>query len=357
MEGQCIWLAQAQLLGINGVPGIQNLDGCLSARKLTNLDSMGKFNISGRRPGGAFISILDIDEPGTDGLFGLRQLKAVGYNGATGDGTLDTVGFDVQVLDSAKLRLLLTNIRPPVDENRRYLDAKRYGGNATIEVFEMERSSREMKHVKTIASDAIQTPNKPASAGNGAFVVTNDMSGKIGLRKEFDLFLGGGSLAYCSAAGTCHVAADKGFAYPNGIVRGHDGLYYVPNSFTNKIKVMDLRPDLTLREIDAITIGMPVDNLNVDANGDIWAAGMPKTLRTFASFVDPFNVDAPSTIWRIRKRAEGRGYKVRKMLEDEEAKVMGSATVAAHDVRTGRLFIGGKDFSCWAKLLGVARLI
>ena len=303
---------------------------------------MGKFNVSGRRPGGASLSVLNIDVPGDDGLFGLRQIQAVGYDGATGDGTLDTVGFDVEVLDNHKLKLRLVNIRPPVDENRQYLDARKHGGNATIEVFEMERGSSQMVHVKTIASHAIQTPNKLATAGDGGFVVTNDMSGKIGLRKEFDLLLGGGSLAYCSAAGKCHIAADKGFAYPNGIVRGPDGLYYVPNSFSNKIMIMELLPDLTLRKTDTIPIGMPVDNLNLDANGDIWAAGMPKPLRTFASFADPFNVDAPSTIFRIRERGEGLGYEVEKMLEDREANVVGSTTVAAHDAKTGRLFIGGE---------------
>ena len=317
--------------------------------------SVGRYNVSGRRRGGAVISVLDADRPGDDGLFGLRQLKAVGYEGANGDGSLDTVGFDVEVLDEDTLRLRIVNIGPPVDKNQQYVDASKAGGNATIEVFEVKRGSNEMRHLTTIMSDAIQTPNKPAASGDGGFLVTNDMSGKLGLRKGFDLLLGGGSLAYCSAAGKCHLAAEKGFAYPNGIVRGHDGLFYVPNSFSNKIKVLDLLPDLTLKETGTIPIGMPIDNLNVDANGDIWGAGMPKASKTFASFADPFNVDAPSTIWRIRKRRDGLGHEVEKMLEDRDATFLGTATVAAHDVKTGRLFIGG-GFAGWCLVLRYSRL-
>ena len=140
--------------------------------------SVSKLNVSGRTPGGDYVSVLNIDDPGTDGLFGLHQLKPTGYIGAIGDGTLDLHGFDVEVVNSEKLRFWMINHRPPVDADKRYLDATKVGANSTVEVFEVTRGSDEMVHIKTIADKAIDTPNKLAATGNGGFVMTNDKSSK-----------------------------------------------------------------------------------------------------------------------------------------------------------------------------------
>ena len=162
-----------------------------------------------------------------------------------------------------------------------------------------------------------------------------------------DFLIGGGSLAYCSQT-ECHIAAVGGFKYPNGLIKGSDGLYYVPNSAKDQIKVMELLPNLTMKEVDVIRLGMPVDNLSVDKRGDIYAAAFPDSLTLLRSLKDPYNLDAPSTIWRIRMM--GSTYDIHKVLEDKEAKIMGGATVARHDVKTGRLFIGG--MSCFELFLG-----
>ena len=140
--------------------------------------SVSRLNVSGRNPGGDYVSVLNIDDPGTDGLFGLHQLKPKGYAGAIGDGTLDLHGFDVEVVNSETLRFWMINHRPPVDANKKYLDATKAGANSTVEVFEVIRGSDEMVHIKTIADKAIDTPNKLAVTGNGGFVITNDKSSK-----------------------------------------------------------------------------------------------------------------------------------------------------------------------------------
>lgn len=102
---------------------------------------------------------------------------------------------------------------------------------------------------------------------------------------------------------------------------------------------MKLRPDLMLEDIDVIDLGMPVDNLSVDKNGDIYAAGIPKTLQVLQAFKKPYETGSASTIWRIHK--SGSSYQVQKVLEDKDAKLISGATIARHDVKTGRLFIGG----------------
>lgn len=104
---------------------------------------------------------------------------------------------------------------------------------------------------------------------------------------------------------------------------------------------MQLQDDLTMKELHVIKLGMPVDNLSIDRNGDIYAAGFPKILKVIDAFRKPYEAKPPSTIWRIRKVGVGLDYEVRKVLEDREASTVRGSTIAVHDVQTGRLFVGG----------------
>ncbi|KAE9372007.1 calcium-dependent phosphotriesterase [Stipitochalara longipes BDJ] len=301
--------------------------------------AIASFNISGRRPGGSELMALNIDAPGTDGLFGMHSIKSVGYDGATGDRTLDLLGFDVENVDAATLRFWFVNHRPPVDANKNYLDATKVGANSTIDVFDLKRGKDEMVHVKTVLDPEIKTPNNIAVMSDGSFVVTNDHSSKVGFRKELDIYIGGGNAAYCPASGPCKAATHSKFRFPNGLVRGTDGLVYVPESAGGSIHVMELQDDGTLKEVDLIKIGMPLDNLSVDANGDIWASGLTKALQAIPAAHNPFKAQAPTTVWRVSKTPEG--YKTFKVLEDRDKKVLTQISTIQHDVKTGRLFIVG----------------
>ncbi|KAF4629818.1 hypothetical protein G7Y89_g8324 [Cudoniella acicularis] len=300
--------------------------------------AMGKLNISARRPQGSELMALNIDSPGPDGFFDLRKITPENYVGALGDKLLDLVGFDVEIVDSSTLRFWLINQRPPVDENGKLLDAQKIGANFTIDVFELKRGKRTMRHIKTVADPDIYSPNNIALLGEGKFVVTNDYSGKVGLRKEFDPLLGGGNVAFCPASGACHLATPKNLIFPNGLTRGADGLVYVPSSFSDAILVMELQKDNKLKLIETIKLGMPVDNLSIDAKGDIYAAGMPKLLEFVGTLDDPFGKVAPSTVWRISRGKEG--FVKEKIVEDGEMRVLSGVTTARHDVKTGRLFMG-----------------
>ena len=142
---------------------------------------MDRFNISGRRSGGDHISVLSIDSPGGDGPFGLRRLTPIDYAGSTGTGELTLHGFHVEIVDDYKLRFWMINHQPPADRgdgSKTFLDAHRHGANSTIEVFDVIRGEEGMQHVKTIASQAIVTPNNLAAIGNGGILVTDDHSAK-----------------------------------------------------------------------------------------------------------------------------------------------------------------------------------
>jgi arylesterase/paraoxonase len=89
---------------------------------------------------------------------------------------------------------------------------------------------------------------------------------------------------------------------------------------------------------------MPLDNLSVDANGDIYAAAFPDIVALVKALSDASVPNAPATVFRVRvvRDKDGEpGYEVEKVLEDIEASVLPMTTTAVHDVKTGRLFLGG----------------
>ncbi|KAH3996503.1 hypothetical protein HBI56_137760 [Parastagonospora nodorum] len=338
--------------------------------------AIGKLNVTGRK--GSELIALDIDEPGVDGLYNLRPIKPIGYSGARGEGddSLDLLGFDAEILDGDTIQFYLVNERPPVGPFNNYIDATVVGANSTIDVFEMKRGADVMRHVRTIWSPEVFTPNRIAVLGEGDFLVTNDHSTKIGWRRELDPIIGGGTVAFCNLNSECHTAVTgaepaielplaaknpeplykeyltkalsvfpkPGLKFPNGLTRGFDNLIYVPSTIDGQIRVYALTPSNTLQLIDTIRTGMPLDNISPDANGDLYVAGFPDFRAALKGLHDPLNVDAPSSVLRIRKTVDVErqkvDYRVEKVVEDKSGKVISGATSVRHDVKTGRLFIG-----------------
>jgi hypothetical protein len=163
------------------------------------------------------------------------------------------------------------------------------------------------------------------------------------------MITGGGSVAYCSPTGACHTASSNNrLKYPNGLSKGTDGLIYVPSSADGTVKVFSLQHDKTLKLEHNIRTGIPLDNISPDANGDLYAAAFPIAMKTLKGMADPYGKTTPSTVIRISKAVENEfddaqaRYVVEKVIEDKEGEIISGATTVRHDVKTGRLFIGGE---------------
>lgn len=204
-------------------------------------------------------------------------------------------------------------------------------------------------------------------------------------RKELDNFIGGGNVAYCDGNGNCHAAFNGNEAdeeapqtsvnepkyktllnqalklipktklkFPNGLTRGFDGLIYVPSTVDGQIRVFSINDDKTLRQIDTIYVGMPLDNVSPDANGDLYVPGFPSLLQVLKGFASPYDEVTPVSIWRIRKTVDAGpqgvrsvDYRVEKVIEDRDSEVLAGATTVRHDAKSGRLFIGGELIFLW----------
>jgi hypothetical protein len=138
--------------------------------------SMTYLNVSGRSLEDHVV-MLDVDNPGADGLFGLRELELKGYTGVGGFKNMDVHGFDVDIVDDKTLRFYMVNHRPATDSSGQFfLDPLKSGANSTVEMFDVPRGfqNTHMKWVKTVADEAIYTPNRVAATQDGGFLVTND---------------------------------------------------------------------------------------------------------------------------------------------------------------------------------------
>ncbi|KAJ4307399.1 hypothetical protein N0V94_009736, partial [Neodidymelliopsis sp. IMI 364377] len=224
--------------------------------------AISRLNVTGRRASGAEFIAIDIDQPISPE--NLRKIKPTGSFGALGTSTLDIVGFTAEITSPDTIHFYFTHV-PPYQGT--YFDAATLGANASVEIFSHTRGSTEMVHERTVYSPAIWSPNRPATLGNGAFLLTNDHGAKVGWRKQLEPLIGGGTIAYCSASGTCHSATAapswdirKNLKFPNGLTRGDDGLIYVPSSADGSVRVFSLQPNQTLQLLHTIRVGMPLDN-------------------------------------------------------------------------------------------------
>ena len=128
------------------------------------------------------MSVLNIDSPGPDGFYGLHQLSISGnYIASSGGREIDILGINIEPLPNNRLRFWIVNNGISVDLAGVPRDATKVGANSTIEEFHLTRGDSELEFVKTVWSDAIQTPNSVLGVGDGGFLFTNDHgSYKIG---------------------------------------------------------------------------------------------------------------------------------------------------------------------------------
>lgn len=318
------------------------------------------------------ISVLDIDHPGPDGLYGLRTLKIVGdYRSSTGGKEIDVHGIDIESISPTRLRFWMINHRPAIDSNGNQLDPKKVGANSTIEVFEHEKGSENLQWVRTIFSDTVSTPNNLIAMGDGEALVTNDHNSKTGAvstpltysnkiltypqLRQIEMIFGGGSVAYCPPSSspntTCTIALSTGLSFANGITRlphpNHNTILVAHSSAGHLTSHTFYPSNHTLSPGSQIKLNMPMDNLVVDSKGDVYVAAFPKILSLVQALDGKVPekgkwIEIPSTVFRVRRVDGGEGqWEIKKVLEDVEGTALPGSTVAVHDVKTGMLWMGG----------------
>jgi arylesterase/paraoxonase len=204
-----------------------------------------------------------------------------------------------------------------------------------IEIFDY----RNMKliHRDSIQGELMHSPNDVVPVGPRSFYVTNDHgnSSELGRTLEEYLQLARSYVLYYD--GRDFSVAAEGLAYANGINISRDGkTITVAATVGGKIYVYDRNPesgDLKLRH--TIDLNTGVDNIEVDAMGNLWVGAHPKLLTYVAYAKDPQKL-SPSQVLKVSIQGDG-SYVTDEIYLDRGETLSGSSVAA---VFKDRLLIG-----------------
>ncbi|KAJ2089474.1 hypothetical protein IW138_003363 [Coemansia sp. RSA 986] len=141
------------------------------------------------------------------------------------------------------------------------------------------------KHVKTVKSPLLYSPNDVVATSRTTFYATNELKYVWGLLRRFEILLGmpWGHVVHYGHTGTFTKAYD-GISYPNGIARSSDGsIIYVAASSEPSVNMFRPKSDGTLELLSKkVFRGFVPDNISVDgATGHVLVAGFLNTFEMF----------------------------------------------------------------------------
>jgi len=256
---------------------------------------------------------------------------------------LSVHGMDVVAssLNPKNMFVYLVNHQPFVNK-----DPKEFGANSTIEIFKTKLGGSTLTHLYTMHSPVIITPNDIVGSSDGkSFHFTNGRNLKTGLMRKISLILRFpvGSVGYCHVEEGCKFAAPN-IHDANGVASVND-TFYVANALKGTVTVLERQTDNTLVLTDVIPIGQVIDNLSIDQDGMVWAAGLVDALQFYTKhFSNPSSPAASSALRISLNTGEalfyGLKFKVEKVFEDGGIVASGITSVV-HDAKRGRLYLHG----------------
>ncbi|MBN1532327.1 MAG: SMP-30/gluconolactonase/LRE family protein [Spirochaetes bacterium] len=196
-----------------------------------------------------------------------------------------------------------------------------------VEIFEY--AGGRLIHRETVSGDLLQTPNDILGVGPRRFYFTNDHGAESPLGKKLETYLqlALSNIVYYDGRGFSIAAGD--LVYANGLAMSGDGKRVYATSTVGKLMRLYDRDAATgrLTEVRDVPLDTGVDNINIDAQGRIWAGCMPKLLSFVSYTKDPSRL-APSQVLTISRDAAGE-YTVREVYLDSGEGISGCSSAAA----------------------------
>jgi len=199
-------------------------------------------------------------------------------------------------------------------------------GGDCIEIFDYRDST--LVHRESIRGKLMNSPNDVVAVGPRRFYVTNDHgnASAFGRKVEEYLQLKRSYVLYYDGQNFKKVANDM--AYANGINVSRDGqTIYVAACVGLKINVYarDLASG-ALTYKNEIPLGTGVDNIELDAGGNLWIAAHPQLL-TFTKHAKDSTKHSPSEILKINLHENG-DYKIDQIYLNDGEEISGSSVAA-----------------------------
>ena len=204
-----------------------------------------------------------------------------------------------------------------------------------IEIFEYV--GNRLVHKKTVKDDSLYSPNDILGVGEEKFYITNDhgATSRLGKLAEDYLQLPLAHVLYYDGAAFSKVAGS--LSYANGIAASPDGkTVYVASTVKGYLRVFSRDADTgALHRREDISLGTGLDNIEVDAAGDLWIGCHPKLLTFVKHSKDPA-VPSPSQVLRVRLKADS-AHEVEEVYLNDGTALSGSSVAMHHG---NRLLIG-----------------
>jgi arylesterase/paraoxonase len=208
-------------------------------------------------------------------------------------------------------------------------------GEHRIDLFDLKDGGLKLR--KSLTSPMLVSPNDIVGVGPESFYLTNDHRHPTGWKRILEdyLRLRRSNVVYYD--GSEFVEAASGIGYANGINVSPDGrMLYVCAVTEGSLHIYDRDPvSGRLEQRDEIDLDTGVDNIEVDAEGDLWIGAHPKLLTFVQHAGDHWKV-SPSQVLHLTPREDG-GYDVEEVYLDTGEELSASSVAA---VRGNRLLIG-----------------
>lgn len=197
-----------------------------------------------------------------------------------------------------------------------------------VEVFEKRYGG--FFHRESISSPLMFSPNDLIAVDANRFYLTNDHGNRSDFGRALEEYLQLSRSFVLYYDGSRFRVVAEGLAYANGINISADGnTVYVAATVDGSIFVYDRdlhTGDLMFRE--QIELHTGVDNIEIDAAGDLWIGAHPKLL-TFIDYSKDSTVLSPSQALRIHPSATG-GAQIENIFIDDGSILSGSSVAAAY---------------------------
>ena len=229
-------------------------------------------------------------------------------------------GIGLRVEDSTRFSLFVVNHR---------------SSGHFVEIFDFDGS--QLVHRESIQGELMTSPNDVIPVGPKQFYVTNDHGNTSALGKTLEEYLQLARSYVLYYDGTTFRKVAKGLAYANGINLSPDGkTVYVAATVSRSVFVYDRDlNDNSLKLRQKIFLKTGVDNIETDADGNLWIGAHPKLL-TFVDYSKDPGKLSPSQVIRIRWQSFGN-YEVDEVYLSTGRPMSGSSVAAVYN---GKMLIG-----------------
>ena len=194
----------------------------------------------------------------------------------------------------------------------------------SFEIFKLQDSV--LTYERSITNSALVSPNDIVMIDEQRFYFTNDHKNIDGVGRLLEDYAGLAVSNVMYFDGEDYIEVATGIGYANGINYDKDRkLLFVaaPRSF--EVKVYAVNENGSLDFIEDIDCNTGVDNIEFDAEGNLWIGSHPNLI-AFSSYADGNNKISPSEIIKIQYRGTGN-YTIEQVYLNDGSE-MSASTVA-----------------------------